>query len=106
MEIRSLAAVAHADPQLITQPSLLRARLCEPPAAMATTLLRPAGTAVWLKVLSPQATTVPSGLRARQWSLPAATATALVRSSGGLSTDWLPPTIIAFRPVLSRCIAP
>src|SRR3954465_1521468 len=54
-----------SEPQAATVPSARRARLWAPPAATATTLLKPAGREHWPEALSPQAMTVPSNLRAR-----------------------------------------
>src|SRR6185295_8594825 len=69
-------------PQTATVPLARSARLCSPPAATATTLLRPGGTFVSPKSLQPQATTVPSAFSARLWFSPAATATTLVSLAG------------------------
>src|SRR5436189_6191689 len=65
-------------PQLTIVPSLRRARLRLPPAAIATTLLRPAGTPV-----PPHSTTVPLLRNTSPWLLPAAT---LITSSRPVGT--------------------
>ena len=54
-------------PQATTVPSLFRARLWKPPAAIETTPDSPAGTVLWPELLRPQATTVPSLFKARLW---------------------------------------
>jgi hypothetical protein len=53
--------IAHAT----TVPSFFKARLWKPPAAMATTPLKPGGTFVWPELLSPHATTVPLFISAK-----------------------------------------
>src|ERR1017187_7522349 len=59
-------------PQATTVPSRRSARLWLPPAAIATTLLRLAGTEICPRLLSPQPITVPSERRARLCQVPAA----------------------------------
>src|SRR5438445_5079414 len=67
-----------------TLPSAVRARLRNPPPAIATTLLKPGGTLVWPEELDPQASTVPSALSARLWKLPAAMDTTVAKPAGTL----------------------
>src|SRR6185436_20122653 len=55
-----------------TVPSLLSARLWKVPAAMATTLDKPAGGVRMAAFRPPQPTTVPSLFKARLWKPPAA----------------------------------
>ncbi len=47
-----------------TAPDLPSATVCQPPAAIAVTPLKPAGIVVWPKPLYPHATTVPSLFKA------------------------------------------
>src|SRR6266478_1703831 len=68
-------------PQATTVPFVLSASAWPPPAAIATTLVRPAGTFVGLPLL-PQATRVLLLRRARQKLVPAAMATMFVRLAG------------------------
>src|SRR6516164_1190605 len=60
-------------PQVTTVPSEVSARLREPEAAIATTLLRPLGTSSCPRSFDPQATTLPSALSAKLCEPPAAT---------------------------------
>src|SRR5437773_2643357 len=61
-------------PHTTTVPFDLRARLCEPPAAMAATSRNSAGGEQCPEELLPQHATVPSDLRATLWEPPAAMA--------------------------------
>src|SRR6516162_1360872 len=69
-------------PQLVIIPSEVKAKECNEPAAIATTLLKPGGTSVCPAMLSPQAITVPLFLRASAWELPQAIATMLDSPKG------------------------
>src|SRR5450759_3783169 len=80
-------------PHATIVPSDLRARLWKPPAEIATTPDRPAGTVVWPPlVLSPQATTVPFDFKARLSKYPAEIAVTPDRPAGTVvSPDELSP---------------
>ena len=70
-------------PHATTVPSLTNARLCPLPVAMATTLLKPVGTAVSpMTELTPHAITVPSAFKATLCRLPQLTATTLLNPPG------------------------
>src|SRR5262249_13255157 len=78
-------------PQPATVPSLFKARLCWPPAAMAVTTPRPPGTPAWPKLLSPQPITVRLPCRARLCAPPAETATMSLRLVGGAALTYSVP---------------
>ena len=74
------------EPQATTVPFDLRATLNSPPAEIAITFDKPAGTLDSPEVLLPQATTVPFDFRARAWEPPAEIAMTLVSPTG--TVDW------------------
>src|SRR6185503_1308404 len=69
-------------PQTTKVPSLRNANACVIPIAIATTLLKSAGTLVTPYIFSPQHITVPSALKAALVYCPAAIATTLLNPAG------------------------
>src|SRR6266516_2622263 len=76
------------EPQAVTFPSEVSASAWALPAAMATTLVRPLGTLVWLFELLPHASTVLLVSRAPWKLVPEAIATAFVKVAGTDPNVW------------------